>query len=114
MDKLDPASTPAPEEIKEVREAKTTKLLGQMVFRPGMPIWEYNEVTKELSEAVFKTTILETSHHKSPTLTEIVFDIGATKDVVHRILDKKADCAYFQALNYKNAIRKVQRLQKGL
>lgn len=110
MEGLD--QTPAPEQLNEVREVNKTKLLSQMVFKPGLPVWEYNETTKVLGEAKFKTTMLEMSKRKSPTLTETVFDIGATQDVVHRILDKQDGCMYFQALNRTNALRKIDRLFK--
>jgi len=90
---------PAPESIEIKEEAKKTKLLGQMVSQRGLTLFEYNTESKSLEEAKFKTTILEGGHFKNKS-----------KNIIHKILEQKQGCIYFQALNRKNALKKLDRL----
>lgn len=100
MEGLD--STPAPEEIKEVREHKKAKTTATLLSVPGLILWEYNEITKQLDEAKFEYQSVEIVKNAQHT------------QVLHKVLQQKSNCIYFQALNKKNAIRKIDRLLKGL
>src|SRR5579872_3949885 len=100
MEGLD--NTPAPEQSREVRELKKSKTTATLLSIPGLILWEYNEVTKVLDEARFEYQTVELAKNSSQT------------QVLHKVLQQKKNCIYFQALNKKNAIRKVDRLLKGL
>lgn len=97
--------TPEQENISESREHHKTTLVSQMVFIPGLPTWEYDPETKILGEATFKTSTIEVNnkHSINPFMPE-------HKNTVHRILQKKDGCLYFQSLNRKNALRKIEKL----
>lgn len=80
----------------EKQEKKTLKLLGSQRHIPGLALWEYNNETGELKKAEFvKETI---------TLREL--SQKAIQTIRKKIVMKEG-CYYFQALNRKNAIRKL-------
>lgn len=81
----------------EKQQKKEIKLIGQQRKIPGLSLWEYNEETKELKPAQFKKQDFEiTSLSQSPESFNI-----SNKVVVNE------HCIYFQALNRKNAERKL-------
>lgn len=74
-----------------VRVHEKKQLVAQMVHKPGLTLWDYNEATKEIQPAEFKP----------------VFDVKAN-EYVHQVI-RKPGHVYFEALNLKNACRKVQK-----
>jgi len=89
---------PTPDKTTEVREVKKQTLLGQMVVQRGLTLFEYDPETKILEEANFSSVITEGMHLKKH------------KRQTHKILERKKGCIYFQALNRRNAIKKLQRI----
>lgn len=102
---------PSAIEIKEVGEQKVTKQMAQMVAIPGLPVWEYNEETKILIEAEIIETQLQINKDPQRWSPEVgmVLQAPATR---HRKVNYKSGHMYFQALNRKNAMRKLANLLK--
>ncbi len=79
----------------EAEQPNKEKLVARQRVKPGLDTWEYNTVTTELQLAVFKKG-------------DVQFHPGqATEYTTHRKLDIQPDCKYFQALNTKNAVKKM-------
>lgn len=105
---IDPLSShKSPEELKEVREHKKTKLISQMVSKPGLTTYEYNPITKVLVPAKFITTFLQNDSDKQGLISS-----KKHENTVHKVLAYDDGCLYFQALNMKNAIKKMDKLNK--
>lgn len=90
------------DESKEIRELKKSRTTATLLSVPGLILWEYNEVTKQLDEAKFEYQTVEIANNSHQT------------NVLHKVIQQKKNCIYFQALNKRNAIRKVDCLLKGL
>lgn len=83
---------------EEAEQRKEIKLLGRQRKIRGLITWEYNEKTHELKRAEYKKEdIVLSSLSMSPESISKV-----NKVVVNE------DCIYFQALNRKNAIKKLR------
>lgn len=83
------------DEIKNVRqkqEERKTAFLGSMRYVPGLTIFELNLDTGNITKAEIKVEEVFVSFDKSKT---------------KRSLIKKENCIYIQALNEKNAKRKI-------
>jgi hypothetical protein len=78
-------------------QKKTRTLIDQKRLVPGMTLFEYNAETRKLQKATFKTASVMIAHSAVK---------GSETTTVHTV-DVKDDCMYFQALNMKNAIRKL-------
>lgn len=78
-----------------IQNKKEVKLLGSQTKVKGHTLFEYNTKTREIKEATFKSQIVD---FKSVT-TESPDD---RKTVI-----VKEGCVYIQALNKKNAIKKL-------
>ena len=74
---------------KEVK--KELKLIGSQRKISGLTLWQFNENTKELTKARFK----ESSY---------VIGGGIKLSVI-----TEENCIYFQALNRKNALKKINK-----
>lgn len=88
-------------EIAEEREQKKEiKLIGQQRKIPGLILFEYNEKTKVLQRAQFqKENVVITSLSMSPESIKHQ----------HKVVVNE-NCVYIQALNEKNALKKVAKL----
>jgi hypothetical protein len=85
--------------IAEQQQEKQVRLIGQQGRRPGLILWELNLKQQTLNPAQFKKDNVEINSLK-PT------EVSATK---HLIVDIKPDCMYFQALNRKSAMKKLNK-----
>lgn len=87
------------EPVVIVAEQKKDKFLFQQEKRQrGHKTFEYDYDTHKIVEAKFKTgSVMITGDGFGRTSTTKVYTI-----------DMRENCAYFQALNYKNAVRKLK------
>lgn len=76
---------------QEVQVPKEYKFQGSVQMVPGLPLWEFNMKTLEIRKAEYKS---ENLTYHGGVKRELVVD---------------PDCAYIQALNYKNALRKFKK-----
>ena len=92
---------PAPKAELEVQKKlkQEFKLIGQAKFNPGLQLFSFNTETYELKKAMF----LE---QKTAYFMDIKNNVRKKKVNVEK------DCIYFQALNMKNAIKKI--VKQGL
>lgn len=83
--------------VVEKQQKKEIKLIGRQRKIQGLTLWEFNNKSKELKKAEFKKEdVMINSLRQSPeALTKI------SKVIVNE------NCIYFQALNIKNAKRKL-------
>lgn len=81
----------------EKQQQKEIKLIGRQRKIRGLKLWEYNERTNELKEAVYKKQDVQ------------ITSLTPSSSALH--LSNKVQvnegCIYFQALNLKNAKRKL-------
>ena len=93
-------------EIKEVAEERKEIRSDEMHSLPGLTLYEYNPETKVLQKAEFDMIQkqIDTSHG---FITPKIMDNNGIV-TIKKVLRKKG-CAYFQALNFKNALRKVEK-----
>ena len=75
------------------------RFLGTMIRRPGLTLFEYDSKSKTVRVAG-----INTKHYYSYNAKLNKFDIRTTSRVQAR-----DGCMYFQALNLRNAIRKVRK-----
>ena len=86
-----------PIEIEVSKEAKKeSKLIGQLRPHKGHTIYEFNYVSKALSEALF-------------TKTDIEYNPNPKKQKKRKTIITNKDCIYFSALNLKSAERKIRK-----
>lgn len=77
----------------------------RMLHRPGMTVFEYNRKTGILRKAVFEEVNVEMVGDKVPDM------ISPAKEVlVKKKIKEQAGCMYFQKLNFKNAVKMVNKL----
>lgn len=83
--------------VSEQQQKKEIKLIGQQRKVPGLTLWEYNEKTNELKPAQYKKedVVLNSLAPTPEALTKI------NKVIVNE------NCIYFQALNLRNARKKL-------
>lgn len=98
MKGLDQEPVPIVTEISN--EQKKHRVMAEMASQKGLPIWEYNEETKVLKKATIKEIVVQLDTKKDKSN-------GETKrlQIVYN-----SKCLYFQALNQKNALRKLKKL----
>lgn len=70
-----------------------------MKNKDGLIIWEYNTVTGELKEAVYKQEGIFISNSNEEVETSYSYSLVTNNG-----------CDYFTALNRKNAIKKIKKL----
>lgn len=75
------------------------RFLGTMIRRPGLTLFEYDSKTKTV-----RTAEVNTQQFYSYNAKRNKFSFSTTSRVQAR-----DGCMYFQALNLKNAIRKVRK-----
>lgn len=82
-------------EITEERQSlKTKKLLGQMLLKPGLNVYEFDEVNMTIQPVRFEGSSMRLSEK-------------GKQASVHRTVKVKENCRYIQALNLKNALKKL-------
>lgn len=86
--------------VASIQKKKEHKLINQQRIVKGHILWKYNTLTKELSKDVkYKKTDL------------VITDINNVDcDAINIKVELEKDCIYFQALNYKNALKKLNKL----
>lgn len=92
---------PAPKtEVEAKKKQKQEfKLIGQTRFKPGLQLFSFNIKTYELKKAVFV-------EEKTVLFTDVKNNVQKKKVRIEK------DCVYFQALNMKNAVKKI--VKQGL
>lgn len=85
-------------------EQKKLKFMAEMLSNPGLTVWEFDEETKILKEAIIKEVIVELSADYKKYLTPV------SKETKRKIVVYRRNCLYFQALNKRNAYRKLEKL----
>lgn len=98
--------TPHAIEIREVKEHRKEQRVSEMHSYPGLILWEYNPETKILQEATFDVIQKQIDVKHGFAEPKIMDNNGLV--TVKKVLQKPG-CAYFQALNFKNALRKVEK-----
>ena len=83
----------------EQQQKKVLKLIGQQRKIPGLTLWEFNLSTLSVRPAVFKKVNVEVS-----SLNEKV------NQTVRSRVEVGENCFYIQALNLKNAVKKIKKL----
>ena len=99
-DKSDITSAPKPEIEQVENEKQEYRLLGTKHLRKGLLLFSWNPVKGEVNEVKIrkeKTAILKIKK-------EVI-----VKDIKRPSVATESDNIYFQALNMKNAIRRVER-----
>ena len=76
--------------VSQVQQKKQIKFIGSQRSIPGLTLWQFNTETKSLNKAKFKQTNYTLNGSKRSQV--IIED----------------NCIYFQALNMKNALKKVK------
>jgi hypothetical protein len=84
----------------EQQQKKEIKLIGRQRKVRGLTLFEYSEVTKLLSVAKKQDFYLES------------LSLDPSKLKISNKVEVNEHCIYFQALNRKNAIKKLQKAGK--
>lgn len=84
----------------EQEKKKEFRLIGEQRKIRGHKVWEFNKVTKVLSEAQIKKT--------NATLTSL--DPSSVHSEIRQSYIFNTDCEYFQALNRESAEKKLRKL----
>ncbi len=92
----------APQAIERQADAeqKKHKFQAEMVSKPGLTLWEYDEGTKVLSEAKIKEQITQIDKKKD----------RSNGQTIRKVVVYRKNCLYFQALNKKNAMRHLAKM----
>lgn len=112
---------PLPVQVKaEDEERKNYKLIGQLVSSPSLVLWEFEEATKILKPAEIlehqvqidkseKGSMVQVKMGGKTYLTEKI----APEVTIHKRVNYRKGCVYFQAINRKNALRKLDKFYKS-
>lgn len=84
----------------EQQQKKEIKLIGNQRKIPGLTLFEYDTVSKTLSKAEYKKVDF---HLKSLSIKPEEMQLN------HKVIVKE-NCLYVQALNEKNALKKVKKM----
>jgi hypothetical protein len=113
---------PTPIEIREVEEQrKDFVLIGQLVSKPGLILWEFDPVTKILKEAEIKENQLQIDKSSKGHFFQsrgdkdkLYFNENVSHEAtVYKRVNYRKGCVYFQAINEKNARRKLDAMLKA-
>ena len=83
------------EVISQSAVKKEIKLIGQQLKKPGHTLFEYDKILKVIKVALFKKQ-------------DFILSSSRNLTVSHKV-DYKENCIYVQALNKKNAIKRLGR-----
>lgn len=85
----------------EQEKKKEVKLIGKQRRIPGLTLWEFNKKTKDLEKAKFK---------KQDVILSTLDPTVVANSTTHHKVEINEGCFYFQALNKKNAQKKLKKL----
>lgn len=105
MRDFEPINEPDKIEINvEQQQKKEIKLIGNQRKINGLTLWEFNHKTKELQKAKYSKVDIELRSLST-----------RAEDLVnrHKVVVNE-NCLYFQALNEKNAIKKINKKLKTI
>lgn len=88
----------------EDERRKQIKLIGRIVKRPGLTIWEIDLKAHTIKPATFK---------KEEVVAVTSLKPNQASSVTHKKIEVKPYCLYIQALNKKSAFRKFQKNAYG-
>jgi 16S rRNA C1402 (ribose-2'-O) methylase RsmI len=86
--------------VAEKQQQKVIKLIDQQRKIRGLILWQYNQETHELTPAKFKKQDFQ--------ITSLVPSSAAM--AISNKVQVNENCIYFQALNRKNAIKKLNKV----
>lgn len=86
--------------VAEKQQQKTVKLIDRQRKIRGHILWEYNQETGRLQHATFK---------KQDFKIESLNPSPSSLSISHKV-DVRDKCIYFQALNRKNAVKKLRKI----
>lgn len=105
------------EQHEERQQEQQFKLIGQLTHKPGLTLFEYDPSARTLVNAEIvqeKTAVVVL-----PSKDGIKKGVRLNKDT-GKPLDKtigkvkfRAGCYYFEALNFENAAKKIDKILKG-
>lgn len=100
-------------EQKVTKEHQKHKFMANMVHQRGLTLWEYDEKTKQIAPAKIEYVQMsfEQEHHSRLQAEAAV--VAHTATVKHKKVIYRKDCMYFEALNMKNAMKKIEKMLKG-
>lgn len=110
MKDFEPHNPIAPiQQHEERQQEQKYRLLGALVHKPGLTLWEYNRITKSLVRA----TILKSKTEVLILTPNINARTGKPIDHTIGKVQYNPDCDYFESLNFNSALRKVDKILKG-
>lgn len=83
----------------EQQQKKVLKLIGQQRKVPGLTLFEFNHSTLSVRRAVFKKINVEVQSLSNKL-----------NHTTHSRVEVSENCFYIQALNLKNAVKKIKKL----
>lgn len=86
--------------VDESRIKKELTLIGKQRRVPGLTLWQYNTLTKELTEASFR----KSDHVVADFSAEASRQVSTSHQV-----EVNEHCLYFQALNRKSAVNHLKK-----
>jgi len=93
-------------EIQEVKEHRKEMQTDLMHSFPGLTLFEYDPETKILQAATFDLIQKQIDVNHGFITPKLMDNNGLV--TVKKVIRNKG-CAYFQALNFKNALKKVEK-----
>lgn len=93
-------------EIKEVKEHRKDQFNSEMASMPGLTLWQYNTLTHVLTKAQFEMVQVQIDTRHGFVAPKVMDNNGL---MTRKKVIMVENCAYFQALNYKNAVKKVEK-----
>lgn len=114
MDKsLDPTNTPVNDEIREERqELRDLKLMGELTVPSGHTVYEYDFKTNKLKPAEYEhTSTLDITRGAMTSDAPDAMPIGT---IIKGKIKFDPEKMYFTALNWKNAVRKLNNEMKAV
>ena len=97
MNITEPNQQPDPEAAIHAPINKPYKHMGKIILRRGMKLWRYNYITDEIEPV--------------QTINHAIIASNGIMVKQHRA-EHKEHCVYVQAINLKNAQRKIDKLKK--
>lgn len=88
--------------VEEEQQKKEAKLIGRQRRVPGLILWEYNNLTQEVCKAEFVKQDI--------AIASIPLKNAAIDATISNRVNIKEQCVYVQALNYKNAVKRLAKL----
>lgn len=100
MKELEQKVTDEVQEVRQTKEERQEKFIGQILPYSGHKVFSLNKVTGELKEAKFTKIAIDFSDAKAGQISG------------HKRIDVEENCVYCSALNKKNAIKRFEKMLK--